>query len=170
MASGILQLRSMVMAVALGSLTFLPLQAFGAVGAKGKTCVTTQEMAALDGRVLESDLLVAALSCGQSEPYNTFMQKFRAAMTDRAKTVQSMFQRVYGKNSRREFDAFVTRLGNDSAMRSIQMQLAFCQLTADVFEQGEVTPASDYDVLPSKPEFAGRHGFPACKTTASNSR
>lgn len=160
MALGILTQRTLTMALVGFALTTL--QPADAATTKGKPCVTTQEMAALDGRVLESDLLVGALSCGQSEPYNSFMQKFRPVMTERARTVQAMFQRFYGKSSGREFDAFVTRLGNDSALRSIQMQLEFCRLTMDVFEEGEVTPANAYDVLLSKPAFAGRHGYAAC--------
>jgi hypothetical protein len=151
-----------MMALALAGVALTTVQPADAAKTKGKPCVTTQEMAALDGRVLESDLLVGALSCGQSQPYNAFVEKFRPAMTERARTVQAMFQRFYGKGSNREFDAFVTRLGNDSALRSIQMQLEFCRLTMDVFEEGEVTPANAYDVLFNKPAFAGRHGYAAC--------
>ncbi len=162
MALGILRHRAVTMALALFGFALTSMQPAEAATTKGKPCVTTQEMAALDGRVLESDLLVGALSCGQSEPYNAFMQKFRPVMSERARTVQAMFQRFYGKGSNREFDAFVTRLGNDSALRSIKMQLDFCQLTMDVFVEGEVTPANAYDVLLSKPAFAGRHGYAAC--------
>lgn len=162
MALRILRLRTVMLALGLFGLALMTLQPAEAAATKAKPCVTSQEMAALDGRVLESDLLVGALSCGQSEPYNSFMQKFRPVMTERARTVQAMFQRFYGKGSSREFDAFITRLGNDSALRSIQMQLDFCRLTMDVFEEGEVTPANAYDVLLSKPAFAGRHGYATC--------
>jgi hypothetical protein len=129
---------------------------------KAARCATAAEMQAIAGRVLETELLVGALSCSQAQQYNAFMEKFRGPQTERARTLQAMFNRMYGKGGQRELDAFVTRLGNDSALRSLELQIAYCQATWDLFEEASRLPVNEYHQLTAKPWIAGRHSYQMC--------
>ena len=44
----------------------------GTASAKGPVCAKSQELAALEARVLQTELMVGALTCGQSQRYNDF--------------------------------------------------------------------------------------------------
>lgn len=129
---------------------------------KASKCATPAELSAIAGRVLETELLVGALSCSQATQYNAFMEKFRKPQNERARTLQAMFKRLYGKASQRELDSFVTRLGNDSALRSLELQIAYCQATWDLFEEASSLSEADYDRLAGKPWIASRHPYQAC--------
>ncbi len=133
-----------------------------ATSLKPSRCATPAELNAIASRILETELLVGALSCAQSTQYNAFMEKFRKTQNEQARTLQAMFKRMYGKSSQRELDAFITRLGNDSALRSLELQLAYCQGTYDLFEEAASLAEADYHRLTAKPSLAGRHPFPAC--------
>jgi hypothetical protein len=139
-----------------------PAAAAATAASKPSKCVTQAEMTALAGRVLETELLVGALSCSQAPQYNAFMEKFRKPQHERARTLQAMFARMYGKGAQREMDAFVTRLGNDSALRSLELQIAYCQSTWDLFEEASTVSEADYDRLAGKPWIVGRHKYQAC--------
>jgi hypothetical protein len=129
---------------------------------KPSRCATPAELNAIASRILETELLVGALSCAQTTQYNAFMEKFRKTQNEQARTLQAMFKRMYGKASQRELDAFITRLGNASALRSLELQLAYCQGTYDLFEEAASLSETDYHRLTAKPSLAGRHPYPAC--------
>lgn len=146
-------------------ITVAPPSAAAAAPAAKAKCATEAEMEAIAGRVLETELLVAALSCAQAQQYNAFMEKFRRPQTERARTLQAMFNRMYGKGGQRELDAFVTRLGNDSALRSLEMQIAYCQATWELFQEALHLGESEYRQLTAKPWIAERVTYRVCPAT-----
>lgn len=118
----------------------------GAV-ALGTLCAVTQpasaqprnarEQAALDVRYLQTELMVAALSCGRPDfhtRYNTFVAKFGDSLKRHSNVMKAYFTREYGAKGSQQMDTYVTRLANEASLRSMQ-QAAFCQDSVALFER-----------------------------------
>ena len=119
---------------------------FGAV-ALGTLCAVTQpasaqprnarEQAALDVRYLQTELMVAALSCGRPDfhtRYNTFVAKFGDSLKRHSNVMKAYFTREYGAKGNQQMDTYVTRLANEASLRSMQ-QVSFCQDSVGLFER-----------------------------------
>lgn len=85
-----------------------------------------QERAALRVRVLQSDMMVAALSCDLRNHYNEAVRRFQAELVLHGRHLRSFFDRVYGKSGQRELDRFVTSMANTASSRSIAKGTAYC--------------------------------------------
>jgi len=94
--------------------------------------------AAVRVRVLQTELMVAALSCrGQLNPeypsyYNKFVQKFAPELARHAKVLKEHFVGIYGSDALAEMDRFVTRIANDASHRSMAAS-DFCAASAPLF-------------------------------------
>ena len=124
--------------------------------AAAATCASPVEKAALDTRVLQSELMVAALTCGQNANYNAFVEKFQPVLVTFGQTMRSYFTRAYGKGGEHEMDAFVTRTANSAATRRMQFEMTqYCASANNLF--------SSVLAVESKalPEFAGQTPFAA---------
>lgn len=96
-----------------------------------------REQAALDVRYLQTELMVAALSCGNPayhKQYNVFVGRFGKSLKTHANVLKSYFNRQYGKQGTKEMDSYVTRLANEASLRSMQ-QATFCQDSAALFQR-----------------------------------
>lgn len=104
-----------------------------------------REQAALDVRYLQTELMVAALSCGRPEyhqHYNVFVSKFGNSLKQHGTMLKSYFTREYGKQGITQMDRYVTRLANEASLRSMQ-QPTFCQDSATLFQRANaLEPAS----------------------------
>ena len=140
-----------------------------AVPAMAGSCALKDEKAALDMRVLQTELIVAALNCGKSAEYNAFVNKFQAKLVMLGTSFRGYFDRVYGKNGETEMDEMVTRLANAAVIRSWDWGYAYCPTESQMFEYvlylkpDELAPfaasrpyIADHDVLPC----AGSPGAP----------
>ena len=87
------------------------------------TCASPVEKAAFDSRVLQNELMVAALTCGETTRYNAFVTKFQPQLTEHGKTLKAYFARVYGKRGEHELNNFMTRIANAATMRRMQMSM-----------------------------------------------
>jgi hypothetical protein len=99
--------------------------------------LNAREQAALDVRYLQTELMVAALSCGRPEfhqRYNTFVAKFGKSLKRHGSVMKSYFTREYGKQGTVQMDRYVTRLANEASLRSMQ-QVSFCQDSGTLFER-----------------------------------
>jgi len=83
-------------------------------------CAKPSEKVALDVRVLQSELMVAALSCGQQEAYNRFVQRHRTELSSSGRALKSYFHRRYGSSGKYKLNRFVTQLANQASERSMQ--------------------------------------------------
>ncbi|MFA7429232.1 MAG: hypothetical protein WCZ23_03645 [Rhodospirillaceae bacterium] len=103
------------------------------------SCYTAPEVRASQVRQLQTELMVAALSCngypdlGLRARYNAFVTKFGGNLNDTAKVLRGHFQRNHGRDHVRRFDAYVTALANQAALRSFD-EPAYCQSVVPVFE------------------------------------
>ncbi len=99
--------------------------------------LNVREQTALDVRYLQTELMVAALSCGRPEfhnHYNVFVAKFGGSLKRHANVMKSYFSREYGAQGTTQLDRYVTRLANEASLRSMQ-QTAFCQDSVSLFER-----------------------------------
>ncbi len=96
-----------------------------------------REQAAFDVRFLQTEFMVAALSCGRPEYqsfYNTFVSRFGAPLKRHADELKAHFTREYGKQGANKLDSFATKLANEASLRSMR-QVTFCQDTGLVMER-----------------------------------
>lgn len=108
----------------------------GAAQAQGAPA-NAREQAAFDVRFLQTEFMVAALSCGRPDYqnyYNTFVTRFGAPLKRHADVLKSHFTREYGKQGMNKLDSFATKLANEASLRSMQ-QVTFCQDTGLVMER-----------------------------------
>ncbi len=138
----------------LKSLARLPLMAgvlfssltLSAPGWATSSCASGSDTQALQVRTLQSHLMVAGLSCGQSVQYNAFIQRFQGELISQGQALKSYFNRSYGGAGRRELNAYVTRMANEASQYSMRDRGAFCQESLSVFTALEGIPTRDLAV------------------------
>src|SRR3546814_4422954 len=84
--------------------------------------------------MLQTELVVAALSCNERTRYNAFVNKFKGELGDRGKALKAFFNRAHGKDATRRLNAFVTELANEASQRTIAYQGDFCGDAVQRFE------------------------------------
>ena len=82
-------------------------------------CATPHEKSALEARVLQSELMVAALTCGERNRYNAFVRKFEQPLVTYGKDLKSFYARSYDGHGDAELSHLVTRLANNASKRSL---------------------------------------------------
>ncbi|MBF0094438.1 MAG: hypothetical protein HQL34_07840 [Alphaproteobacteria bacterium] len=137
-----------------------------ASGAEAAVCARESERPALNARVLQTQLMVAALSCGEKARYNGFVKKFGGELAARGRTLISMFDRAYGRGGKTEMNRFVTSLANDASSRSLASD-QFCEETAVLFDTLERIEPSLLSELAENQPFAETHGVDSCRRQAS---
>lgn len=134
-----------------------------ATPAMAAPCVTSIDETALNTRYLQTELMVAALSCNEQARYNTFVTTFRSQIGAESASLRKLFKRVYGGNGTRQLNAYVTRLANDAAMRSAaEGKQRYCAVAGGLFTQALATPPEAFARLTQSNLIRGRHGFPRC--------
>jgi hypothetical protein len=103
-------------------------------------CVSTKERTAMRVRVMQTELMVAALSC-RAVPgrdftghYNAFIKMHGERLVTHGQVLQSYFKTRYGADSRRQLDAFITALANDASRRSMN-STTFCDESVQLFRE-----------------------------------
>ena len=128
----------------------------------GRTpCVFAREEVALNARVLQTELMVAALACGEATRYNAFVTTFRREIAAQGSSLRRLFGRAYGSGGSRELNAFVTRLANDASIRSAGR--LYCTGAASLMTEALATKPADFERLTRSSSLRGRHGFPYCR-------
>lgn len=140
----------------------------GAVGAaEAAVCATPKEEVALEMRVLQSELMVAALTCQQRDSYNAFAIKFRNDIKKHGKVLRGFFKRHYGSRSKKRLDRFVTRVANESSQRSMQAAGSYCADSDALFRQVLGMEGRHLPVFAAAQTFAVTHGVEACTESAA---
>ena len=105
------------------------------------------EWDSLNIRHLQSELMVAALSCGLRPQYNAMVKRFEAELIDRGQDLKQLFRRTFGSASQRELDRFVTALANQSSTRSLSRGASYCAESAQLFDEILSLPATSLAVF-----------------------
>lgn len=102
-------------------------------------CLSAAEHRASLVRQLQTELMVAALSCARHPSasltgrYNAFVHKFGKDLSSNAEVLRGYFSRAYGKAQARQFDAYITALANEASRRSM-VQPQLCESISPLFD------------------------------------
>ncbi len=124
--------------------------------------------------MLQSELMVAALACRDSNPelgmvaqYNDFVHRLSDRLVSHSKVLQAHFQKAFGADGRRRLEAFVTALANDASKRSMT-SVGYCQSAATLFR--EVSGLERRDLERFSARRAGELGTPIATCAAGERR
>lgn len=93
---------------------------------------TPAQTSAFAIKTLQTNLMVAALACGERAGYNAFISKFRPHLAPQGAALKAAFTSAYGNGGTRRLDAFVTGLANSASQSHIRDVTGFCaQAAAD---------------------------------------
>jgi hypothetical protein len=137
-----------------------------AVATAAPGCATPKDLAALNARVLQTELMVAALTCGEKARYNAFVMSFKNVLGDRGRSLRALFTRLHGAGGKRKLNGFVTKLANDASQGSLAVRGGYCTTASALFEEVLSTEPGDFDAMAAKPWISGRHGFSPCSRSA----
>lgn len=85
-------------------------------------------VAAKSVRTLQSDMMVAALSCQQARGlYNSFVTDYRSELQRHGRMLKTRFKSEYGGAATKKLNNYVTRLANDAAIRYAEGGAAYCE-------------------------------------------
>jgi hypothetical protein len=108
----------------------------GSAAAKGLRCAMPEEASAIQTAAIQQELMVAALTCNEIARFNSFQTGFGPELRIADATLARLFRRLYGgARGEAEYHSFKTKLANDSSMRSIRNNPAYCQEAAAMFTQ-----------------------------------
>lgn len=112
----------------------------GLGGGAEAACYSAPEYRAARVRQLQTELMVAALSCARHPElalrtkYNEFVNRFGPHLADNATVLRGHFARHYGKRREREFDSYITSLANEASMRALAVD-DYCRAVAPMFDR-----------------------------------
>ena len=92
----------------------------------------------IEVRRLQTNLMVAALTCNARADYNAFVVAHRTSLQNYGKIIRTEFRRRFGKAGDSKLNTFVTRLANEASTRSNADRDGFCADAAATFQQAKV--------------------------------
>jgi hypothetical protein len=111
--------------------------------------------------------MVAALSCGERQRYNTFVTAYQQVLADRGQALQALFKRAHGGRANARLNAFITKLANDASQEVRNKGDEYCVFAVELFDETMATSPRDLNSLTNKPWITSRHGFRPCVAEAS---
>jgi hypothetical protein len=96
----------------------------------------------IEVRRLQTNLMVAALSCGARNDYNEFVIAHRPSLQKYGTAIRAEFRRRYGKAGDSKLNQFVTRLANEASSRSNADRENFCAEATASFQEARVRGAT----------------------------
>lgn len=97
-------------------------------------CTSPSETAAVQVRILQSELMVAALSCRAKPKYNKFVKQFEPVLVRSGKTLVAMFHRDHPGRAVAELNRFITRLANGASAHSINFGASYCVMAYALYD------------------------------------
>lgn len=134
-----------------------------AQGARAAACANAEEQTALEIRVLQSELMVGALSCSKRDLYSQFVEKFKPVLADRGTSLRMLFQRRHGDGAKRELDRFTTRLANGATQRSQDQPATYCARSTQLLKRALALGPADLAAFAGARPAAQTHGIESCQ-------
>jgi len=94
-------------------------------------CATPVDVAAFRSAAIQQQLMVAALTCHQTDQYNRFIIAYRPELQRSDSDLKKYFIRQGGEAG---YDTFKTKLANLSSLSNIANASAYCDATAASFD------------------------------------
>lgn len=98
-------------------------------------CLQPAEKTAFDIRALQSQLMVVALTCGQQDDYNAFVNRHQRELAAAFRNVAGHFRRTAGAQHQRQLDQYITNLANGQSQVGIARGSFFCREQGGLFQQ-----------------------------------
>ena len=130
--------------------------------ASAANCVAHSEREAFELRVVQTELMVAALSCGESDRYNQFVTAFKGDLAGAYQGVRRAFGRIYRGRAKSELNAFNTQLANASSQRGNKNKARFCQNASYVFDNTLGKSSQDMVAFVRAQPLGDLHGYSSC--------
>ena len=149
--------------VAIALTCFLSLACIASTADAGKACALENEKLALDTRAMQSRLMVAALSCGERQKYNSFIKQFQSELINGGKDLKKYFIRNYNADAEKQMNKFITSLANEASKNSLNNNPEnFCAGESKLFDQINVSSRYNVLKLASSQEFSDMHKISSC--------
>lgn len=132
-------------------------------------CVKRSELPALEARLFQTELMVAALTCKRRQGYNKIIEKFGDELVARGHALRKTFKRLHGADADKHLNRFITRLANEASLRSLQTT-GYCNTVVDLFEQALALQPGALTAFASLQSFSNRHGLAVCEGDTQISR
>lgn len=134
-----------------------------ATNAAPSACANAAESEALSVRVLQNDLMVGALSCGQQQGYNSFVTKFKGEMQKQSEAFRGYFERNYVGGANRQMNDFVTAMANQSSQSAAKSGGAsYCNSVSSLYrEVMDLSPSSLGSYAKGR-SSSNSHGIKTC--------
>lgn len=145
--------------------------ALGPISAQAETCMDSAARTALELRVLQSELMVAALTCGQRPSYNAFVTTFKPYLKLQGGQLKSFFVKAFGSKTGAEMlNKTVTRLANAASQNSLSASTqSYCDSAAARFAVALKGTPKDLVLLARTNPDAASHGYKSCVEVAERS-
>jgi hypothetical protein len=127
-----------------------------------QSCAKASDAAALRARMLQTELMVAALSCDQKDDYNSFVMHYRPQLKKSGTELKRYFDRSYGRHSSQELNSFITRLANEASKRSLSDIGKFCNDAKAAFATLKTMPSVQFTTFVAERSTADAHGMDVC--------
>jgi hypothetical protein len=100
-------------------------------------CTREADRQAFDIEGLKSQLMVTVEMCkgGASDKYNEFMTSYKPRIAGEEKDLNAYFKRVYGRQSQKAYDDYITNLANVQAQEATKAGTAYCDILPDMFDE-----------------------------------
>jgi hypothetical protein len=140
------------------------------LSAHADVCADANARGALEMRVLQSELMVAALTCGQRQNYNSFVSTFKSYLKNQGENLRVFYDNSYGESGTARLNRLVTRLANQASSRTLNQSTSkFCAQAKARFETILTAPPRQLAYLAQTSPRAGSHGFKSCVEVANRS-
>ena len=133
-----------------------------AQAAHAAACADAEEQTVLQTRILQTELMVGALSCGKRDLYNQFVEKFKPVLADRGTTLRLLFQKRHASGAKRELDSFITRMANAASRRSFEQPDGYCAQSARMFKRALALRPDGLAAYAAALPAANSHGIETC--------
>jgi hypothetical protein len=128
--------RGTIVAALVGTLV-VPATSAQAVPCATGSAQLSQGDISIEVRRLQTNLMVAALSCHARSDYNEFITMHRPGLQSYGKSIRAEFRRRYGHEGSKQLNRFVTRLANEASARSNADRDGFCAEAATLFQKAK---------------------------------
>ena len=108
------------------------------------------ETAAVNARLLQTEMMVAALACNLRPQYNRAVRTFEKELVGHGKVLRKMFRRNHGASAQRQLDRYITRLANEASARSNYDRVTYCQTAASLFGSVLASRSGGFDQMTQK--------------------
>ena len=147
----------------LSLLVILLFSGSGAYAADSSTCAKDDEFQAMHVRALQSELMVAALSCDLKDKYTDFAMSHSDVIKSSDRILKSYFKRSSSKDADEMRNNFITGLANYASNLSLTMPRGeYCKASHDYFDYVQYADPKDVAKSVNKRYYEWHDGVKPC--------